>query len=107
MATSGKKQPEGFPKLVWEEEDLATRPMPLHELPRQVGIDLAMDVIAKHHARIAKAIETFWGTRDCVEYIQKLVMNGGDGFGNVRVGFKPEVVSAMLSLISLHQIDSR
>ena len=72
---------------------------------RQVGIDLSMAVVAKHHERIAKAIELFWGTRDCVEYIQKLVMSGGDGLGRSRVGFKPEVVSALLSLISLHQMD--
>ena len=107
MATIRKSETPGFPPLTWEAEDLATRPMPLHELPRQVGIDLAMEVIAKRHIRIAKAIETFWGTRDCVEYIQKLIMSGGDGFGNARVGFKPEVVSAMMSLISLHQVDSR
>ncbi len=84
---------------------MATRPMPLHELPRQVGIDLSMAVVAKHHQRIADAIQMFWGTRDCVEYIEKLVMSGGDGFGNARIGFKPEVVSAMMSLISLHQVD--
>ena len=47
----------------------------------------------------------FWGTRDCVEYIQKLVMSGGDGLGKARVGFKPEVVSALLSLATLHQVD--
>ena len=105
MATQGNKQAPGFPPINYAEEDLKTRPMPLHELPRQVGIDLAMEVIAKRHERIANAIKTFWGTRDCVEYIQKLVMNGGDGFGNARVGFKPEIVSAMLSLISLHQVD--
>ena len=105
MATHRTPDPTGFPPLDWEAEDLATRPMPLHELPRQVGIDQAMDIIASHHARLANAINMFWGTRDCVEYIQKLVMSGGDGFGNTRIGFKPEVVSAMLSLISLHQVD--
>lgn len=84
---------------------MATRPMPLHELPRQVGIDLAMAAVAKHHQRIADAIQMFWGTRDCVEYIEKLVMSGGDGFGHARIGFKPEVVSAMMSLISLHKVD--
>jgi len=104
MATA-RKVATGFPPLNIEEDEMATRPMPLHELPRQVGIDVAMDVVARHHERIAKAIQLFWGTRDCVEYIQKLVMNGGDGFGNARVGFKPEVVSALLSLISMHQID--
>jgi hypothetical protein len=105
MATSGKNETLGFPTLKWEEEELDTRPMPLHELPREVGIENAMAIIAKHHERIAKAITVFWGTRDCVEYIEKLVLNGGDGFGNARIGFKPEVVSALMSLISLHQID--
>lgn len=105
MATSGKNETLGFPTLKWEEEEMATRPMPLHELPRQVGIDNAMAIVARHHERIAKAITVFWGTRDCVEYIQKLVLSGGDGFGNARIGFKPEVVSALLSLISLHQME--
>jgi len=105
MATSGKNETLGFPTLKWEEEELDTRPMPLHELPRQVGIDNAMAIIAKHHERVAKAVTVFWGTRDCVEYIEKLVLNGGDGMGKARIGFKPEVVSALLSLISLHQVD--
>ncbi len=105
MATSGKKPEVGFPPLAWEEVDQATRPMPLHELPRQAGIDAAMAVVARHHERIAKAIKIFWGSRDCVEYLQKLVMSGGDGLGHSRVGFKPEVVSALMSLISLHRVD--
>ena len=105
MATSRKPEETGFPPIDWVEEDLDTRPLPLHELPRQVGIDNAMAVVARHHARIAKAIGVFWGTRDCVEYIQTLVMSGGDGHGKARVGFKPEVVSALLSLASLHTID--
>ena len=105
MVSKPKSTETGFPPIDFEEEELATRPMPLHELPRQVGIDHAMGIIARHHDRIAKSIQLFWGTRDCVEYIQKLVMSGGDGFGNARVGFKPEVVSALLSLTALHQVD--
>ncbi len=105
MATSGKNESLGFPTLKWDADDQDTRPMPLHELPRQVGIDNAMAIVASHHERIAKAITAFWGSRDCVEYIEKLVLNGGDGLGKTRVGFKPEVVSALMSLISLHQLD--
>jgi len=105
MATSGKSENTGFPSLQWEEEELDTRPLPLHELPRQVGIDNAMAIIARHHERIAKAITVFWGSNDCVDYMEKLVLSGGDGFGNARIGFKPEVVSAIMSLISLHQMD--
>ena len=104
MATFGNKPQEpGFPPIEWEDEHLATRPLPLHELPPEVGIEKAMAVIETHHARIAKAIRIFWGSRDCVEYIQKLVMSGGDGFGNARIGFKPEVLAALMSLASMHQ----
>ncbi len=105
MATSGKKESAGFPTLKWEDEELATRPLPLHELPLQVGIDNAIGIIAQHHERIAKAITMFWGSPDCVEYIEGLVMSGGDGFGKARIGFKPEVVSALMSLVSLQQMD--
>lgn len=106
MATYGKSQEVGFPPISWEEEILATRPMPLHELPVQVGIDMAMAVVDKHHARIGNAIRIFWGTQDCVDYMQKLVLSGGDGLGHARVGFKPEVVSALMSLVTMHRADA-
>lgn len=92
----------GFPSLSWEDEHLATRPMPLHERPLQARIDGEMDIIARHHVRIALAIEKFWGHRDCVEYIQKLILNG-DADGHNRVGFKPEVVSALINLANMHK----
>lgn len=95
-------QETGFPSLSWEEEDLPTRPTPLHERPLQARIDSEMEIIAQHHVRIALAIEKFWGHRDCVEYIQKLVLNG-DNDGQKRVGFKPEVVSALMNLAALHR----
>ena len=103
MATTNTPKDAGFPPLSWDEPDPVTRPMPLHELPRQVAVEKAFAVIDKHHERLGKAIRQFWGTRDCVEYIEKLVMNGGDGFGNARVGFKSEVLAALLSLITLHK----
>jgi hypothetical protein len=60
----------GFPTLSWEEEDLTTRPMPLHERPLQARVDVEMALIAQYHVRIALAIESFWGHRDCVDYLQ-------------------------------------
>ncbi len=95
-------QETGFPSLSWEEEDLDTRPMPLHERPLQARIDSEMEVVAAHHLRIALAIEKFWGHRDCLEYIQKLILTG-DHDGHKRVGFKPEVVSALMNLVALHK----
>jgi hypothetical protein len=34
--------------------------------------------------------------------MQKLVLSGGDGLGHARVGFKPEVVTALMSLVTIH-----
>ena len=104
MAVTPKPEPTGFPPLTWEAEDVATRPMALHELPRQAGIDRNLAIVEQHHERIAKVIGIFWGTHDCVEYIHKLVTKG-DGQDGRRIGFKPEVVSALMHLISLHRVE--
>lgn len=93
----------GFPSLQWEDEALDTRPMPMHERPLQARIDYEMAIIAEHHVRIALAIEKFWGHRDCVEYIQTLILSGGDNQGKHRVGFKADVLSALINLVALHQ----
>ena len=95
----------GFPSLQWEDEELPTRPMPLHERPLQARIDVELGTIAQHHVRIALAIEKFWGHRDCVEYMQSLILSGYKE-GEKRMGFKSEVVSALINLTQLHQIES-
>jgi len=94
----------GFPELNPGTEFQQTRPMSVLELPRQAHIDHEMNIIRSRHERIAKAIDMFWGHRDCVEYIQQLILNGGDGVGKARVGFKHEVIAALMSLIELHEI---
>jgi hypothetical protein len=94
----------GFPAVSWEEEEMATRPMALHEMPREFRIDHEMAIVARHHERVEKAIRTFWGHRDCDEYLQQLILKGCDGGGNNRVGFKPAVLSALMNLASLHKI---
>jgi hypothetical protein len=94
----------GFPTLIHDPEDQATRPLPLHDWPLQARIDREMAVIRQYHERVAKSIDTFWGHPDCVEYIQKLILNGGDGFGNARVGFRREVLASLINLTSLHDI---
>ncbi len=94
----------GFPSLSWEEEDLPTRPMPLHERPLQARIDNEMAIIAEHHIRIATAIEKFWGYKDCEEYLQALILSGYKE-GEKRMGFKPEVLSALINLVALHKLE--
>ena len=97
----------GFPELNHGEDFLPTRPMGQHELPRQARIDREMAVIRAHHERITKAIEIFWGHRDCVEYLQQLILNGGDGVGNTRIGFRHDVLAALISLTELHEVQPR
>ena len=87
-----------------EEFAPAPRKTPLHELPKQDRIDHEIAVIAQHHERIAKSIRMFWGHKDCVEFLEKLVLKGGDGSGNSRVGFKLEVVAALINLTTLHEV---
>jgi hypothetical protein len=99
---SSRPNETGFPSLSWEDEELPTRPMPLHELPMQARIDHEMSIIAEHHIRIALAIEKFWGHRDCVEYIQQLILNGSVN-GQDRAGFKSDVLSALINLVALHK----
>lgn len=70
------KKDVGFPTIHWEDEQVDTRPMPLHERPLQARIDREMAVVAAHHVRIAMAIETMWGHKECLEYIQSLVLSG-------------------------------
>ena len=81
--------------------------MALDEFPRQIQIEREMAVIRAHHDRISKAIDVFWGHKDCVEYLETLILNGGDGFGNARIGFRREVMTALLNLVRLHQIEKR
>ena len=78
--------------------------MPLEALPRQAQIERDMAIIRAHHERIAKAIDMFWGHKDCVEYLEQLIFSGGDGVGRARIGFKHEVIAAFLNLISLHEV---
>lgn len=92
----------GFPSLSWEDEELTTRPMPLHERPLQVRIDAERALIAEHHIRVAQAIENFWGHRDCVDYIQSLILSGYKE-GEIRQGFKPEVLTSLMNLVEFHK----
>lgn len=81
--------------------------MPLHELPGPTRIENEMAIIRAHNPRVAKSIEAFWGHKDCVEYLEQLMLSGGDGFGNARIGFKREVLSALMNLVALHEVKER
>ena len=76
--------------------------MPLHERPMQAQVDASMALIAQHHARVAHGIESFWGNHACVEYLQSLILSGYKE-GEHRMGFKPEVLTALMTLVELHR----
>jgi hypothetical protein len=43
-----------------------------------------------------------WGHKECSEYISKLIMDGGDNKGHVRMGFNQDAATAMMVLSDLH-----
>jgi hypothetical protein len=94
-----------FPKFNRSGDYEPTRPLSLEELPRQVSIDRSMAVITAHHERIAKAIKLFWGHKECTDLLRQLILDGGDGFGKARVGFKMEVLSALINLATVHELE--
>ena len=68
----------------------------------QARVDMQLAIVAEHYVRVALGIENFWGQRDCVPYIEALVLNGYKD-GQLRQGFKPEVVTALMNLVDLHK----
>lgn len=91
--------------------DQPTMPLPLVEgsarelAERARRKDAALAVVDLHHQRIASTIRTMWGHKECSEYINQLIMAGGDGMGHSRVGFNQEAVEAMLVLADLHDAE--
>ena len=99
-----KSQFTGFPVISYTEEHPPTRPTPLIEKPRQTRIDHQLAVIGDQHEHIAKIVRVLWGHKECLDYIRQLVFDGGDGVDRSRVGFKKEVLSALMDLSNQHEI---
>ncbi|WP_138513958.1 hypothetical protein [Rhodoferax bucti] len=95
---SETKSAEAFPDF----DEVATEPMGLEERSPEQRAVTALEVVELYHHRIANTIRTLWGYKECSVYINRLIMNGGDGMGNARVGFNPDAAQAMLLLADLH-----
>jgi len=105
---STKNESLGFPPTTEEDgQALATRKMPLYELPVNHQIEQALGVVGGRHPHIAKAIDAFWGFKEGEDYLTKLIFDGSDPKSYTREGFKPEVLSALLTLQSLHKVTKR
>ena len=85
--------------------DVPTQPLGLAEMGNAQRMAAALDVVELHHHRIATTLRSLWGYKECGAYINKLIMNGGDGMGNARVGFNQEAVDAMMVLADLHDTE--
>lgn len=82
------------------------KPAPASKGPtREQRREEALSVVDQHHHRVANTIRTLWGHKECSLYINKMLMSGGDGMGQNRVGFRPEAVEAMLTLVDLHDAE--
>ena len=92
-----------FPKLLDEEvEYLATRPIPLHERTPGERMDEAFATVERDHPRIQRAIKGTWGHKECSAYMKKLILNGGYHDGKNHIGFRPDMVAALLVLDDVH-----
>jgi hypothetical protein len=85
--------------------EVPTQPMSLTEKPTQRRKDNAMRLVEAQHPRIALAIQTLWGHKECSAYIGKLIMDSNDGMGQARAGFNQQTAAAMIYLADLHDAE--
>lgn len=97
-------KPEPLPVLDVD-LDVPTQPLGLTEMGSAQRMAAALDVVELHHHRIATTLRSLWGYKECGAYINKLIINGGDGMGKARVGFNQQAVDAMMVLADLHDAE--
>ncbi len=90
------------PSVDLDIENAPTQPLALEDMTPEQRKDAALQVVELHHQRIANTIRTLWGYKECSVYINKLIMNGGDGMGHARIGFNQDAAEAMLVLADIH-----
>ena len=90
------------PPMDFDSDNASTVPMPLEEKTLEQHKEDALRIVEMHHQRIANTIRTLWGYKECSVYINKLIMNGGDGMGQARIGFNQSAAESMLVLADIH-----
>lgn len=83
--------------------EIPTQPLSLEEKSPDQRREDALGIVDLHHHRVANNIRTMWGYKECGTYLNKLIMDGGDGMGHNRIGFNQEAVAAILALLDLHE----
>lgn len=84
---------------------VSTQPLGLEEKTADQLREDSLAIVEMHHKRIANTIRTMWGYKECSVYIYKLILNGGDGMGQARIGFNQEAAEAMMELAELHDAE--
>jgi len=83
--------------------EIPTQPLALEEKSLAQRKEDALARVDLHHHRVANTIRSMWGYKECTTYLNRLIMDGGDGMGHARIGFNQEAVEAMLILVDLHE----
>ncbi len=89
----------------------ATEPMGLTPLPprpqgyaEEEEAKQALKLLAAHYPRVGQQIEMFWPKPQmCADYVNGLILNGYDDRGNIRQGFKQEVLPALMLISGFQQ----
>ena len=88
--------------LAMMEDGVPIHPDQLYRLALNQRKDAALQIVELHHHRIANTIRSLWGHKECSDYISKLILSGGDGMGQSRIGFNQDAALAMMVLSELH-----
>lgn len=69
-------------------------------IPRELAANYDFRVVKVQHSKIADFIALSWGTRECIEYIERLAT---DTRGHSRAGFDHHVMHSIMALHREHQ----
>ncbi len=100
LTVAQKKEPGAAPKVSIEL-------IRVHGKPLEERRDGPLKTIELHHQRVASVIRSLWSHKECGIYIDKLILDGGDGMGHNRIGFNQSAAQAMLALADLHAKEFR
>jgi len=92
-----------FPQIVLTEDP---QPVLTPAVSKDEAIKQMKAIIRKHNERVANSLDAMWGHRECDDYLRRLVFDRADPADLIRVGFKPEVIQALLVLSELHTVEA-
>lgn len=104
LSVAQKKEPGAGPKGA---PKVSIELIRVHGKPIEHRRDEPLKTIELHHHRVASVIRSLWSHKECGIYIDKLILDGGDGMGHNRIGFNQSAAQAMIALADLHAKEFR